>query len=96
MDNPYPEWGNMNEPEWAFRAVAMITRLQRQLAELQEAVRWEMECKHVLRTVRRKASGGRACSLQTWCFWAAENEITSSISAARAAVDKLIGGYFGE
>ena len=41
MNNPYPEWGSLNEPEWAFRAVAMIDRLAGQLADLQEAVRLE-------------------------------------------------------
>ena len=35
MKNPYPEWGSPNEPEWAFRAVAMIDRLAGQLAEVQ-------------------------------------------------------------
>jgi hypothetical protein len=38
MKNPHPEWGSPHEPEWAFRAVAMIDRLAGQLAELQEAV----------------------------------------------------------
>jgi len=47
MNNPYPEWGSPDEPEWAFRACAMIDRLAGQLAELQEAVRWERECEAV-------------------------------------------------
>lgn len=50
------------------------------LAALVEAVAWERECRYVRNVMR------------LWHWWPAQDEAQGSYIAARAEVDRLIGG----